>query len=47
MIKKWKARYRKWKIWRKYTWYGKFRQLLVLFGLEKNIHFDQFKVQED
>jgi hypothetical protein len=44
VISKWKQRYRKWKIWKRYTWYGRFRQLLVLFGIEKNSYFDSFQI---
>jgi hypothetical protein len=42
IFKKWISRYRKWKEWRKYTWMGPVRQLLVLFNLVECTWFDEF-----
>lgn len=42
IFKKWISRYRKWKEWRKYTWMGPVRQLLVLFDIIECTWFDEF-----
>lgn len=44
VIRKLKARYSKWKIWRKYTWLSKRDQYLILLGLKRSYHFQNFKV---
>lgn len=43
MIKKVRARYKKWKGWRRYTSLSKFDQILVLLDLKRNVHFEMYK----
>ena len=47
VFRRWRARYSKWKLWRQYTWFGKLKQWLILFGLVKSDYFDSFRVLED
>ena len=42
MIRKFINRYRKWKDWRKVNGLTKFEQVLVLLGLKRCLHFNQF-----
>ena len=43
-MKKILRRYRKWKIWRQYTWMNKFQQILVLLKLKPCTWFEVFVI---
>lgn len=37
------VRYRKWRNWKQYSHFNWFQKLLVLFGLKKSQHFDEWR----
>ena len=46
IFKRWTQRYRKWKDWRRYTWMGPVRQILVLFKLIPCTWFDNYQISD-